>query len=62
MKLGTATLLLVTIMVGSAAGADSDLATILMRSTFKIEGPASQGTSFGTGFILGKPLAGDPAG
>lgn len=37
-----------------------DLSTILMRSTFKIEGPCSEGTSFGTCFIIGKPSKNKP--
>lgn len=39
------------------AGSDpNDLASILMRSTFKLEG----GGSLGTAFVLGQPLSGDP--
>jgi len=51
-------LLLVVVVLtnGHAAAADSDLASTLMRSTFKIQGK----TSAGTGFIIGKPLAADP--
>jgi S1-C subfamily serine protease len=65
MRRGTAVLLMVLLMFavtyGSSPGAESDLATILMRSTFKIQGRTSQGDiSSGTGFILGRPLAGNP--
>src|SRR5262249_4280580 len=38
-----------------------DLATILMKSTFRIQGPSTDGkTYFGTGFIMGRPLPNDP--
>ena len=51
------------ILVGNAparATETTDINTILMRSTFKIEGPASPGrTSVGTVFIVGRPVPGD---
>ncbi len=57
MKYTVRILLLVGVLMnGDAAAADSDLASTLMRSTFKIQGQ----TSAGTGFIIGKPLAADP--
>jgi S1-C subfamily serine protease len=40
---------------------DIELNTVLMESTFLIEGPAGPGqTTFGTVFIIGVPLAGQP--
>jgi hypothetical protein len=43
-------------MTGEAATTESNIASVLMRSTFKIQGQ----TSLGTGFLIGKPMAADP--
>lgn len=51
-----ALLLVGTAMTSDAAAAEWDIATALMRSTFKIQGT----TSAGTGFLVGKPMTADP--
>lgn len=38
-----------------------DLSTILMRATFKIEGPCNNGTYVGTCFFVGKPSKNNPS-
>lgn len=44
------------VMTSDGAAAEWDIASVLMRSTFKIQGKTSQGT----GFLVGKPMAADP--
>lgn len=51
-----ALLLVGAAMTSDAAAAEWDIATALMRSTFKIQGTISAGT----GFLVGKPMATDP--
>jgi hypothetical protein len=51
-----ALLLVAAAMTSDAAAAESDIASLLMRSTFKIQGTTSQGT----GFLVGKPMTADP--
>jgi S1-C subfamily serine protease len=55
------TLLILFFLASSVYAQENyDLSTVLMRSTYKIEGPCPEGTQTGTCFIIGKPLRNKP--